>query len=76
MLTWQQVNYLKNPIILREWSHLSLEERAVRMREKFDLPKFSASTLREYYLRSKVKYRKPQFIYAQKARTFRKISDD
>lgn len=53
-----------------------MEERAVRMREKFDLPKFSASTLREYYLRSKVKYRKPQCIYAQKARKFRKISDD
>ena len=55
MLTWQQVNYLKNPKILQEWSHLSLEERAARMREKFDLPKLSASTLRDYYHRSKVR---------------------
>lgn len=53
-----------------------MEERAARMRDKFDLPKLSASTLRDYYLRSKVKYRKPQFIYAQKASTLRKISDD
>jgi hypothetical protein len=76
MLTSQQVNYLKNPKILQEWSHLSLEERAARMRDKYDLPRFSANTLRDYYLRSKVRYRKPQFIYAQKARTLRKISDD
>jgi len=76
MLTWQQINYLKNPKVLQEWSHLSLTERAARMREKFDLPRFSANTLRDYYHRAKVKYRKPQFIYAQKERNLRKISDD
>ena len=76
MLTQNQINYLKYPKVLQEWSHLSLEERAVRMREKFDLPRLSANTLRDYYHRSKVQYRKPQFIYAQKARTLRKISDD
>lgn len=59
MLTSHQVNYLKNPKILQEWSHLSLVERAARMREKFDLTKFSANTLRDYYHRAKVKYRKP-----------------
>ena len=46
------------------------------MREKFDLPRFSANTLRDYYHRCKVKYRKPQFIYAQKERNLRKISDE
>jgi hypothetical protein len=64
MLTEHQVNYLKNPKILREWSHLNLEQRAARMREKFELPRFSANGLRNYYHRCKVKYRKPQFIMA------------
>ena len=46
------------------------------MREKFELPRFSANALRDYYHRAKVKYRKPQFIMVQKERNLRKISDD
>ena len=70
------MNYIKNPKTLQEWSHLSLQERAALVRDKFDLPRFSANTLRDYYHRCKVKYRKPQFIYVKKERSLRQISDD
>ena len=45
------------------------------MREKFNLPSFGPTTLRDYYLREKVRYRKPQFSYGSKERNLREISD-
>ena len=52
-----------------------MRERAALVREKFNLPSFGYTTLRDYYLREKVRYRKPQFSYAEKDRNLRVISD-
>ena len=71
LLNQQQRNFLRNPQILRQWSHLSLRERAALVREKFNLPSFGPTTLRDYYLREKVRYRKPQFSYGSKERNLR-----
>ena len=71
LLNQQQRNFLRNPQILRQWSHLSLRERAALVREKFNLPSFAPTTLRDYYHREKVRYRKPQFSYGSKERNLR-----
>ena len=52
-----------------------MRERAALVREKFNLPSFGYTTLRDYYLREKVRYRKPHFSYAEKDRNLRVISD-
>ena len=48
-----------------------MRERAALVREKFNLPSFGSTTLRDYYLREKVRYRKPQFSYGSKERNLR-----
>ena len=63
IFTENQMNFIKNPKILREWSHLSLEQRAALLREKYGLKSLHASTLWKYYHDEKVTYRKPQFSY-------------
>jgi hypothetical protein len=44
-------------------SHLSLNKRAMIIREKFGLEKFNSMTLRNYYLRYGVKFKRPDFKY-------------
>ena len=75
-LTENQRNFIKNPKILKEWAHLSLEQRAAILREKFDLKSLHPSTLWHYYRLEKVSYRKPQFSYAHKERNQRSICED
>ena len=67
------MNFIKNPKILREWSHLSLEQRAALLREKYGLKSLHATTLWKYYHDEKVTYRKPQFSYGTKEKNQRAI---
>ena len=76
LLTPAQRNFLRNPETLRQWSHLTLFERARRVREKYSLANFSPYTLRNYYHRENVRYRKPEFAYGHKDRNQRQISDE
>ena len=43
-------------------SHLSLRERAVFIKERFDLDDFDSCTLRVYYLRNRISFRKPNYM--------------
>ena len=47
-------------------SHLSLRERAVIIKERFELDTFDWSTLRAYYLRNRISFRKPNYKYIQR----------
>ena len=47
-------------------AHLSLRERVSVIRNKFDMPKFTHSTLRSIYLRNNAKFRSPRYQYAAK----------
>lgn len=76
MLTPNQVAYLRNPKILKEWSHLSLYERTQLLKAKFEIPKMNPSTLRNYYLREKISFRKPQFQYIYKEHNQRQLVED
>lgn len=55
-----------HPDTLRTQSHLSLEERAQLIRERFDLPSLCGQTLANYYHKLGVSYRKPTFHYFAK----------
>ena len=61
----------KELLLNQQQINLSLRERAALVREKFNLPSFGPTTLRNYYLREKVRYRKPQFSYGSKERNLR-----
>ena len=76
ILTANQMNFIKNPKILREWSHLSLEQRAALLREKYDLKSLHATTLWKYYHDEKVTYRKPQISFGYKEKNQRAILED
>ena len=47
-------------------AHLSLRERVSIIRNKYNMPTFSDSTLRTIYLRRNVKFRCPRYQYAAK----------
>ena len=66
MLSYSQQLFLSNPRTLREWSHLSLMQRAALVRERYDLPSFTYQTLANYYKRLGIRYHKPQFAYTHK----------
>jgi transposase len=51
---------------LREQAHLTLDQRAYLIKEKFQLPHLSGRALLNYYRRLGVRYSKPQYQYAQK----------
>ena len=51
-------------------SHLSLNKRAAIVREKFGFEKFNSNTLRGYYLRHGVKFKRPDYKY------YRNLAED
>ena len=63
ILNTEQIEWLASPDTLDEMNHLSLSKRALIMREKFGLEKFSSATLRNYYARYGVKFKKPDYKY-------------
>ena len=63
MLSPEQVEWLTSLETLQQMSHLSLRKRAQVVQEKFNLPKFHFSTLQGYYIRYKVKYKKPDYKF-------------
>jgi transposase len=75
ILNEQQLAYIRNPKILRDWSHLSLYQRTQLIKAKFGLQKMDPTTLRTYYNEAKIKYRKPQISYAYKEKNLRAIGD-
>ena len=70
MLDSDQIEWLTSNDTLHEMSHLSLNKRAAIVRAKFGFQKFSANTLRGYYLRYGVKFKKPDYKY------YRNIAED
>jgi len=63
LLNSEQIEWLTSPDTLDEMSHLSLKKRAMIMKEKFGIEKFTSATLRNYYLRYGVKFKKPDYKY-------------
>ena len=62
-LSPEQVEWLTSLETLQQMSYLSLRKRAQVVQEKFNLPKFHFSTLQRYYIRYKVKYKKPDYKF-------------
>ena len=63
MLNADQVRWLTNIDTLQSMAHLSLRKRAQLISEKFQLPRFNHATLRLYYLRYGVKYKRPDYKF-------------
>ena len=63
LLDSEQIEWLTSKDTLDEMSHLSLIKRAAIIREKFGLEKFSYNTLKGYYLRHGVKFKRPDYKY-------------
>lgn len=61
------VEYMCNPKVLKEMQSLTLVQRALQIKRKFNLPSLNAATVRNYYLQHGVKYRVPQYDYRVKA---------
>jgi hypothetical protein len=57
---------IASPEWLLKQRHLSLEERAAYWRDKLQLQKLSAWSIRQFYLEHGATYRKPQIIYCSK----------
>ena len=73
MLTEEQQLWIVNPETLKQQSHLPLRLRAEIIRRRFHLKGFDPVTLRQYYLRLGVKYRRPHYDYQQKHRRAEEI---
>jgi hypothetical protein len=43
--------------------HLSLKQRAMIVRDRYQMRTFDAMTLRRYYIKNKVKYIRPNYTY-------------
>lgn len=63
MLNSDQIDWLTSPHTLNEMSHMSLRKRAEIVKAKFGLPKFCYETLRSYYQRYQVKFKRPDYMY-------------
>ena len=48
---------------LEQMAPMGLHQRAALIRQRFDLPSFSATTLRNYYLRYGVKFKRPDYKF-------------
>ena len=63
MLNNDQLDWLTSPETLNEMSHLSLRKRAEMVKAKFGMSKFNHKTLRSYYLKYQVKFKRPDYKY-------------
>ena len=60
-----QLEYILNPLILREWAAFSLTKRCTMIKAKFNI-EISRITLAKYYKKNRVKYIKPDYtIYSE-----------
>ncbi len=66
MLSEAQRHQIASPQMLLEMRHLSLAQRAELIRERLNLPSFSAMTLSKIYRECGARYQKPQVIYRSK----------
>ncbi len=66
LLTKEQQAYLANPKTLQDMRHLSLAQRAHNLKRFWDLRSFGTETLRKYYLRLGVRFKKPPLYYDTK----------
>lgn len=63
MLSQEHVRWLTDFDTLQSMAHLSLRERSQIIKEKFNLRSFGLTTLRHYYLRYGVKFKRPDYRY-------------
>ena len=63
VLSPEQVEWLTSLDTLQQMSHLSLRQRAQVVQERFELPKFHATTVQDYYRRNNIKYKKPDYKF-------------
>jgi hypothetical protein len=63
ILNSEQIEWLTSKDTLDEMSHLSLKKRAMIMKEKFGIEKFTSATLRNYCVRYGVNFTKPDYKY-------------
>ena len=66
VLSEEQQRYLVNPKTLQAMRHLSLVQRAEELRQQWRLPTLGKETLRRYYLRLGVHFKKPPHFYDTK----------
>ena len=62
-LTPEQIQWLISIDTLQSMSHLSLRRRALLIKEQLGLEKFDSETLRTYYLKHGVKYKRPDYRF-------------
>jgi transposase len=62
-LTPAQAQWLVSLDTLQQMSHLSLRKRAAVVRERFGLATFDHSTVRDYYRRHGVRYKRPDYKF-------------
>jgi transposase len=63
VLTPEQVQWVTSIDTLQSMVHLSLKKRAMIVRDRFQLERLDAMTLRRYYIKFKVKYIRPNYTY-------------
>ena len=63
LLNREQISWLTDAQTLEEMSHLSLRKRAMLVQERLQLQSFSYRTLRHYYHRYGIKYKRPDYSY-------------
>jgi hypothetical protein len=63
MLNEEQINWMIYMDTLQIMSHLSLRKRALIVKDKFHLKTFDWSTLRTYYIRHGVGFKRPDYRY-------------
>ncbi len=66
MLSYNDRVYIANPRTLMEQRHLSLEQRAEKLKRELGLPKLSAMTVWRVYQEFGAKYVKPKIVYRSK----------
>jgi len=65
-LSEEQRAHAANPKTLMQMRHLSLEQRALQLKQEFNLPSLAPSTVRACYHEFNVRFRKPQTVYKSK----------
>ena len=66
VLSMDQQMYLANPKTRQTMRHLSLGQRAEELKQLWNLPTLGKETLRRYYLRLGVHFKKPPLFYDTK----------
>ena len=63
ILNPEQIEWVTSIDTLQSMVHLSLKQRAMIVRDRYQMRTFDAMTLRRHYIKNKVKYIRPNYTY-------------